>query len=651
MTLLLLAVAILVASGVASLLANRSARLATGLGAGGAVAACAMALIPSARGLSGVLSSHQSVWNVPGGSFFVAIDPLSSFFLVPIFALSLLAAVYGSRYTLDTTRSVGRAWFWFNLLVAGMAMVVVARNAVLFLVAWEIMAMASFFLVTFEHDRPEVQSAGWTYIVATHLGTAFLMALFLLLGRESLDFDRFVVEFHPALIFVLAVVGFGTKAGLMPFHVWLPEAHPAAPTHVSALMSGVMIKTGIYGLLRVLSFLGPPPAWWGWTLVGVGLVSGVLGVLFALAQHDLKRLLAYSSVENVGIVSVGLGAGVLGVHYGSAALAVLGFGGGLLHLVNHTMFKGLLFLAAGSVAHAAHTLRLDHLGGLLRRTPWTGTAFLIGSAAIAGLPPLNGFVGEFIIYLGAYEAIRIGGDAATLGVATIGGLALIGGLSAACFARAFGTVFLGEPRSPEARLAHESSGWMRWPMVVLGAGCIAAGIGGAWVVGALGPVIGQVSGLSPSQVVSGLAPTAALLRTISILSAALIAAVLALAGLRRILLRRREVRAALTWDCGYAEPSPRMQYTASSFAQPLTGLFGFALRVRKLLNPPRGYFPTSASLETRVDDVARRGIYRPVFLCVGRAASRLRVIQHGRLNLYVLYIALTLAVLLVWKIL
>ena len=250
------------------------------------------------------------------------------------------------------------------------------------------------------------------------------------------------------VLFLLAVIGFGTKAGFMPLHVWLPEAHPAAPSHVSAVMSGVMIKTGIYGLMRAFTFLGTPPLWWGWVLVAIGLTSGVLGVLFALAQHDLKRLLAYHSVENIGIIALGLGVGLLGMSTGSPVLIVLGFGGALLHVLNHALFKGLLFLGAGAVVHGTGTREIDQLGGLLKRMPWTAATFLVGAVAISGLPPLNGFVSEFLIYLGAFKGgISTGGPVAVPLLALIAGLALIGGLAVACFTKAFGIVFLGEPRS------------------------------------------------------------------------------------------------------------------------------------------------------------------------------------------------------------
>jgi formate hydrogenlyase subunit 3/multisubunit Na+/H+ antiporter MnhD subunit len=278
-------------------------------------------------------------------------------------------------------KALGVSWFFFNLLVASMALVVVARNGILFLVAWELMALASFFLVTMQDDEERVRDAGRTYLVASHLGTAFLLVLFIMLagGTDSLDFDRFAAGSHAGLLFILAAIGFGTKAGFVPLHVWLPEAHPAAPSHVSAVMSGVMIKTGIYGLVRTLTFLGPLPAWAGWLLVGVGVTSGVLGVLFALAQHDLKRLLAYHSVENIGIITLGLGLGLVGLRAGFAPLAVLGFAGALLHVLNHALFKGLLFLGAGAVLHGTKTRDMEELGGLLKRMPWTGPLFLIGA--------------------------------------------------------------------------------------------------------------------------------------------------------------------------------------------------------------------------------------------------------------------------------
>ena len=647
MFLLLFAVAILAASGLAALWRPR-------LGVCGIVVACVIGLIPSVRVLlCGATESLRLAWNVPYGAFFVEVDALSAFFLIPIFGLSALTAIYGDEYLAAWRgkKSLGTSWFFFSLLVASMVLVVIARNAVLFLVAWELMALTSFFLVTFEDEKESVRKAGWTYLVASHLGTAFLLAMFVLLGRVSgsLDFDRFTPS-GAGVLFLLAVIGFGTKAGFMPFHVWLPEAHPAAPSHVSALMSGVMIKMGIYGLLRMLTFLGAPPLWWGWLLIGIGLSSGVLGVLFALAQHDLKRLLAYHSVENIGIIVLGLGVGLLGISSGSTALAVLGFAGALLHVINHALFKGLLFLGAGAVAHATGTRELDHLGGLLKRMPLTAATFLIGAVAISGLPPLNGFVSEFLIYLGAYRsATSLDTSAAVTGLGVIAGLALIGGLAAACFAKAFGVVFLGGPRSDHAGHAHEPGWGMRMPMLVLALGCGLIGLLAPVVVGILAPALANVTKLSPYAVRNELAVAVNPLWFVAGAGVGLIALIGALAWLRHRLLAKRNVQTAVTWDCGYAQPTARMQYTASSFAQPLTGLFAPVLRTRRKFTPPAGIFPQSSSLATETPDVANEVVYRPVLASIDGVLARWRWLQHGNVHIYVLYIALTLLVLLIWK--
>ena len=328
---LLGAVALLLATGIASILVGRwSERLSVAFGSLGAAGACLAGLVAAIAALAVRAEGTLALpWRMPYGSFSTGLDPLSSFFLIPVFLLAGLAAVYSIGYFKPWNgRNPGRFWFFYNALVASMTLVVLAKNGVLFLVAWEVMSLASFFLVVFDDGETRAQHAGWVYLVATHIGTAFLLALFILLGRAggSQDFATYSAPAGLAgMLFLLALVGFGTKAGFVPLHVWLPEAHPAAPSPVSTVMSGVMIKMGIYGLLRMVTFLGLPAAWWGWALVAVGLTSGIPGVLFALAQHDLKRLLAYHSVENIGIIALGLGLGLLGVSYHLPALAVLGF--------------------------------------------------------------------------------------------------------------------------------------------------------------------------------------------------------------------------------------------------------------------------------------------------------------------------------------
>jgi len=669
-TWLLFAMALLLLGAMAVLLLGRPDRNVSWLGAGSVVIASVLGCVPVIHVLSGgSVEAVRVPWSVPFGEFFLELDPLTAWFLFPTLLVSALSAIYGVGYlrSWQGRRSLGPVWFFYCLLVLGMMLVLLARNAVLFLIAWELMALASFFLVTFEHERESVREAGWIYFVATHLGTAFLLVFFLLTAREtgSMDFTVWAEKGIQTrgladILFLLAIVGFGTKAGFMPFHVWLPEAHPAAPSHVSALMSGVMIKTGIYGLLRALTFLGAPagagatagrpPLWWGWALIGIGLTSGVLGVLFALAQHDLKRLLAYHSVENIGIITLGLGTGLLGMSTGSSMLIVLGFGGGLLHVVNHALFKGLLFLGAGAVLHGTGTLEIDHLGGLLKRMPWTAATFLIGAVAISGLPPLNGFVSEFLIFLGAFKGgVSTGGAIAVPLLALIAGLALIGGLAAACFTKAFGIVFLGEPRSEHVSHAHEADWTMRLPMLILAAGCVLIGLFAPVVVGSLQAVLENLTHLQPAAVSENLAAVASPLAWVVIGTVAFLLLLLALILLRRGLLAGRRVETNVTWGCGYAQPTARMQYTASSFAQPLMDLFRPLLGTKKKISPPRGFFPEEAALKTVTPDISHEEVYRPVFGRINEWLSQLRWVQHGKVQLYVLYIAVTLIVLLIWE--
>ena len=655
MTLFLTALAVMVAGGAAAWMAGRRP-WASALGASaGAIGAAVALVVATEAALSGRVSDLRLAWPLPFGSFHVGFDGLSAFFAAVTALVCGLAAVYGVAYLKPhaARRPLGSTWFAFNLLAASMLVVVVARDAVLFLVAWELMSLTSFFLVMFDGERPETITAGWTYLVATHLGTAFLLALFVLLGRDAADMDfsrlQAVSPDTAALCFVLALVGFGTKAGFVPLHVWLPRAHPAAPSHVSAVMSGVMIKTGIYGLLRVITFLGPPEPWWGWTLVAVGAVSGVLGVLLALAQHDLKRLLAYHSVENIGIIALGLGLGLVGLATGNAALAVLGTLGGLMHVLNHAVFKSLLFFGAGAVLHATGTRDLERLGGLIHRMGTTGASFLVGSAAISGLPPLNGFVSEFLIYVGAFGwlADHPGSGAAGLpAIVAILALAMIGGLAAACFAKAFGVAFLGTPRSDAAAGAHECPAGMRLAMVALAALCMAIGLLGALALPAAFPAAAVI--LPGLEIAGSCARAREWLWHLGGAFGLLVALAAVLAAVRRRLLARRTVAAAVTWDCGYAAPTARMQYTASSFAAPLLTSFRLFLRPEARVRAPEGFFPDGASLHTQVDDPFEHRVFAPLFRRVRDLAARLHWLQAGPSQLYVLYVAVAMLALLLW---
>ena len=424
------------------------------VGAGSLIAA-----IDGVRTLtSGAASEVVLHATTPGGDWVFGLDALSAVFLIVTLVVGALCAVYGTRYLRDDDGS--RRWWFshatFAVLLCGLALVVVARSVVVFLMAWEVMAIASYFLIVTDAADESVRRAGLIYLAATHTATLALFAMFALWSGGSHDWTFTALRAAwPALggasqtaVLLLALFAFGVKAGAVPMHVWLPPAHSAAPSHVSAIMSGLVIKTGIYGLLRVLLIAGGAPAWWGWTVLACGTASAVLGVLWALAQHDIKRLLAYHSVENIGIILMGVGTGVLGVAYGHPAVAALGFAGAVLHTVNHAVFKSLLFLAAGAVYRATGTRNLESLGGLARRMPLTWIGFAIGATAIIGVPPLNGFVSEWLVFQGLFGA---GSDGGALRPALLGipALALVGALALACFAKVAGVVFLGSPR--EAR--------------------------------------------------------------------------------------------------------------------------------------------------------------------------------------------------------
>jgi len=658
MTLFIFSICFLLLSGIAAACFRKNAPASNLIGGAGAVFSCILGVVSLIFASSGLNNSVLSLpWQIPLGSFSLVIDPLGTLFLFAIFALSALAALYGIGYMKHYygKKNIGSTWFFFNTLAASMALVVVSRNAVLFLAAWEAMSVSSFFLVLFEGEKKSSAKAGLIYIIATHVATLFLIAMFILLGGQSgsMDFSQWKIPpagIMPSVIFILALIGFGTKAGLMPLHIWLPEAHPAAPSHVSAVMSGVMIKTGIYGLIRIMCYLGAPCLSWGYILLVIGIVSGICGVLLAIAQHDLKRLLAYHSIENIGIILIGLGLGVIGVSVNNPALIALGYTGALLHVVNHAFFKGLLFMGSGAVLHGTGTREIDALGGLFKKMPVTGVCFLIGAAAISGLPPLNGFISEFMIYFASFKTI-LGYSACTLiALTVIGALATIGGLAAACFTKVFGVVFLGEARSEHCRNAHEPGFCMRIAMAVLAAGCVTMGLAGPFILGFFNNVIVNITGMALPEIAAVTGSVSKSLTYIAIISVSLYALIILTAVLRAFLLKGRTVEHDVTWDCGYSRPEPRMQYTGSSFAQPIVDFFKGILRPEKRGMKISKYFPSAASYKTETADMFQGTIFRPAVRAIYFMAQRFTWFQHGRLQLYILYILFTLIALLIWKI-
>lgn len=615
-------------------------------------------------GLAGAIQSLVSPatqsfvleWGLPFGPAEIGVDPLSAIFLLPVFIVTGCSAVYGLGYwpAKKHPHNVARLTFFLGLLAASLSTLVVARNSILFLVAWEVMAFASYFTLTTEDEQKEVRDAGALYMVTTHIGTLALFAMFSLLKTATGGFN-----FPPQAslsaqmgiatgIFFAALVGFGCKAGVMPLHVWLPSAHSNAPSHISAIMSGVVLKMGIYGMIRVFSFFFDLPVWWGGDVLALGMVSGIIGVAFAIGQHDLKRMLAYHSIENIGIIMMGVGVALIGQSTGNQAMMALGMAGALLHVVNHATFKSLLFLGAGSVIHATGTREIDRLGGVWRRLPITSTLFLIGAVAICGLPPLNGFVSELLVYLGCFTAISSSsGMAAALPALAAPALALVGGLAVACFVKVYGVIFLGTPRSPEHAGGHEGPWTMLGPMSVLAGICALIGMAPGLFAS---PLDSALPGWQPSLATQGAAlENLAPFGWISLLGAGLVSVALMVAVLLIHRLKKLPQSASDTWGCGYLRPTPRMQYTASSFAEMLVHLFRGVLLPERHLTAVTGLFPKKSGFASRVPEAVLERIYFPFFRYLYEKSIIIRKLQHGQLQIYILYTFITLVAILAWR--
>jgi hydrogenase-4 component B len=601
----------------------------------------------------GLLTGSSEValpWQVPGGMVALRVDALSAFFAAPVFLLAGTGGLYAERYWPAARIRAGYVRTFFGIMTGSLALVMCAGNTILFLALWEVMALASFFLIATEHERAENRSAAFTYIAASHVATLALFAIVVLLHALTRTWSFIPLPAGTAAlpegraILALALLAFGIKAGLMPLHVWLPAAHASAPSHVSSVMSGVAIKMGIYGLVRVLSLFDAIPSAFGTTLLVAGIISSILGVAFALAQHDLKRLLAYHSIENVGIIVTGLGIGVLAQAHHQPLLALLGYGGALLHVWNHGLFKALLFLSAGAAIHSMHTRETDRMGGLAGRMPWTAGAFLIGAVAITGLPPLNGFVSEWLLYVAGFTSIASSdhGGPVILLTLVVPALALTGALALACFVKAFGAAFLGTARTADAADAREVPATMRLAMAPLVLGCVAIGL----LPTLFAPLLSRAVQLAAPRIEMPDA-LANLLRPVQ--TSALIITTLAIAAAALLLTTRRRAATAVTWDCGYASPTARMQYTSSSFARGLVGLFAWAMPA--VVHAPRPFtlFPTMATFHSHVPDTVLDRALLPALRGARWVLGFARYIQHGRMQLYILYLGVTLILLLSWS--
>jgi len=608
----------------------------------------------------------HSPWQVPFGDLSFKVDPLSLVFLVAITILVACAGVYGAGYMRPYRweKSLGVHIAFYLMLAAVLVLIVTANNVILFLSAWEGMTIATYFLIIFDDEKASVRKAGFIYFIASHCATFFLFVMFFLMARVagSMDFDSMARTAFPPLIsgviFILALAGFGVKAGFVPLHIWLPYAHPVAPAHISALLSGIAIKMGIYGICRVLWILGALPVWCGYLLFIIGVVSGVMGVLYALGQHELKKLLAYHSVENIGIIALGLGIGLLGRGCGVPFLAVLGFGGGLLHVVNHSLFKGLLFLGAGSVIHRTHCGEMDRLGGLAKSMPVTSVLFMIGALSICGLPLFNGFISEFILYFGLFHGV-LGLPSAGIIFCSLGilALALMGALALACFCKVYGTVFSGEPReafkepgSSQIQGASWEEGTSRWmliPMMILAGLCVWIGLAPEAMVRFAFIAAAQLSFVDLSTVDLGrvLLPLTMVVGALFLL----LALMLGLVIIRRLLLGPLPMPVRETWACGFTRVTARFQYTSSSFARPIVDFVRSVLMVRRHGGQVAGFFPSKKHMSSSVHDVSEERIFQPALALLTDLSKKFENTRIRYTQIYLMYIFLFLIFLLVWK--
>ncbi|MDP4009337.1 MAG: proton-conducting transporter membrane subunit [bacterium] len=658
---------------IGSLIAQKDDALANWWGGLFAIAGSLGGLIfaTSAMIVGNSMSFSLGALTFPLLTFSFHVDMLSAFFVFVISLIALFCSFYGIGYVKHYYKkySIGALGFFYNLFILGMMLVVSSSNGLFFLIAWEVMSVASYFLVIYDRKEQSNLKAGFLYLVMTHIGTVFIILAFLLFYTYTGSLDFEVIKSGVALIplsikniiFVLAVIGFGTKAGIIPFHVWLPSAHPAAPSHVSGLMSGVMIKTGIYMMMRIfLDILQPIPTWWGLTLLIIGSVSALLGVLYALAEYDIKRLLAYSSIENIGIILLGLGSALTFSSFGMPQLALLSLVASLFHTLNHSIFKSLLFLGAGSVINETHTRNMEEYGGLIQYMPQTAFFFLVGSMAISALPPFNGFFSEWMTFQSLFQGIAaLDFSARWIFVTSAGALAFTGGLALACFVKAFGVTFLARPRSQEVLHAKESLPLLRVGMGALAILLLVFGLFSGFVVSFIEKVGRNLSIFHsiPSfvSVLPNQSPTIANFLRVSgpTFFAFIIVACIAVAlAIKYVIHRNQEIRLGATWDCG-TDLTPRMEISATGFVYSLMTIYKGVLMSRihhdvKYFDEKTGFLQKSRTVTLSAKDVYQLYLYGPLRKLAAISSEKVKNIQSGNIHTYIVYIFFALVVALVF---
>lgn len=593
------------------------------------------------------------------GEIPIYIDGLSAWFIFIIIFTSITGVIYGAGYLRaynETAAKFNLHWLMYIVFHTSMVWVCMLQNGFAFLIAWEIMSLSSMLLVIFEHNNPKTIKAGINYLVQMHISVVFLTAGFLWVYFETgtFSFDAFNTYFGAnsnIWLFVIFFVGFGLKAGFIPLHSWLPHAHPAAPSHISGVMSGVIVKLGIYGIIRIISFLKSDYLLLGEIVITISILTGLYGILNAAVHRDFKRMLAYCTIENIGIIGIGIGIGLMGLGNSSPIMYYLGFGGALLHVLNHSLFKSLLFYSAGSVYQQTHTRDMDKLGGLIKLMPKTAILFLIGALAIGGIPPFNGFISEFILYSGLIEGIKSNdiGQISLL-VLSIAGLSIIGGVSILTFTKTFGTIFLGSPRETLKHKPKEVSGSMLIPQYTIIAVMLSVVFAPKFYLNIIGNLLSGMSSASVGFNVSVLTGYASTISSISIYSACFIGLIILIWAIRWLATRRLPVASNSTWGCGYVAPNAHMQYTGKSFSKPLGKIFSFFLIERKNFEELNSgeIFPKERSYTSYYHDFFEFRFITRFSHQLVNAAGLFKFIQNGKVQSYVLYgIVFILAILII----
>lgn len=601
-------------------------------------------LFPSINSLFYGITYQKSFYISPiFNEISVSIDPLSAFFILIISIMSFIASIYAKEYLKSYLNkyNLSSHILFFTLLIASMLGVVCINNALIFLILWEIMSLSSFFLVIFENDKKEVINAGIKYLIYMHISVIFIILAFALLSinSNSLDFKDFSLVLNQNksfanIIFFLSLIGFGTKAGFLPFHNWLPDAHPAAPSHISGIMSGVMIKTGIYGILRMIFLIGEPTKFIAYSILIIAIFSALWGVLYAITQHDIKRLLAYHSIENIGIIGIGIGIGLTGMLYKNPIVTCLGFAGGVLHILNHSIFKMLLFFTAGNIYQKTHTKNIEKLGGLIKKMPTTSLLFITGSIAICGLPPFNGFISEILIYAGIISGLpAISTNSLILLILSLSALALIGTMAILCFTKVTGIAFLGEPRSEiSQKINNDVNLTMLIPTSILALLTLLIGLFPQYaILFILNPVFNITNKINIDILNSINEYT----QLISLLFFILLSIIIIILCLK--LLINKKIRIHTTWGCGYNKINTRMQYSASSYADlfisTLKPLFKRISHIKK----PKNLFPKEAYYEVEIEDLEEAYIVKPLIKFDEKFLAKFEKIQNGNIQQYILF--------------